>query len=91
MPAGRPQLNYMRQTLMQQVRHPGNQQIRQLSTQGHVIHTSPGTQNMPIISVVTSPGQIIQQRPKLSLQNLMPAAQIKSKNTDDVHEYVSLY
>ncbi|XP_060603319.1 uncharacterized protein LOC132756302 isoform X2 [Ruditapes philippinarum] len=85
-PTCRPQLNYMRQTLMQQVGHPSNQQLRQLSSQGHVIHTSPGTPNVPIISVVTSPGlqgQVVQQRPKLPLQNLMPAAQIKSKPTDE--------
>ncbi|XP_060563131.1 uncharacterized protein LOC132722624, partial [Ruditapes philippinarum] len=51
-----------------------------------VRQTKFNTPNVPIISVVTSPGlqgQVVQQRPKLPLQNLMPAAQIKSKPTDE--------
>lgn len=85
----RPQINFLRQSLMQQVRHSSSP----LTTQGHVIHTSQGSPNMPIISVITSPGapgQIIQQRPHLALQNLMPAQQLKLRGSEDSQaEYVN--
>lgn len=76
----------MRQSLLHNPGHPNNHPIGNLSAQGHVIHSTLGTPSMPVISVVTTPGapgQIVQQRPKLLLQNLMPAQQIKAKTAED--------
>lgn len=86
----RPQMNLMRSNLMQPVRQPGNQAGHQLPSQAHVVHTSQGSLNVPIISVITSPGGVVQQRPKLALQNLMPAQQLKPRTAEDGSvEYVN--
>lgn len=86
----RPHMNFLRSNLMQQVRQPGNQAGHQLSSQAHVVHTSQGSLNVPIISVITSPGGQVQQRPKLALQNLMPAQQLKPRSAEDgPAEYVN--
>lgn len=76
----------MRQSLLHNPGHPNNHPSGNLLAQGQVIHSALGTPSMPVISVVTTPGapgQIVQQRPKLSLQNLMPAQQIKVKTAED--------